>query len=341
MPGRPYMKGVYLMSFRSRLRAFLPSACLGLATLVASSAPAGAETYPDKPIRLIVPFGAGGITDVAGRLIAQYLGEELKQQIVIENRPGAGGSIAAQVLTQSKPDGYTLLLGTVGTQVVNKMLYTKLSYDPAALTPVSLLSNSPFVLAIHGIDGVRDLNALAAYAKAHPNQLNAGSAGNGSSPHLGLELFKLITGAQITHIPFKSGVEAVNAAVGGQVQVVIDALPVIQPQDKAGRLTMLALAAPQRNAIAPDLRTSVEEGMPDFQVGSWNALIAPPATPQAQVDILNQALARAMAQPKLVARLAEMGIEPLPTGVAAYQTHVKAETDKWYKVIQAAGTRLD
>ncbi len=329
------------MSFRSRLRTFLPSACLGLSALLATAAPAQAQSYPDKPIRLIVPFGAGGITDVAGRLVAQYLGDALKQQIIIENRPGAGGAIAAQVLTQSKPDGYTLLLGTVGTQVVNKMLYSKLGYEPSALTPVSLVSNAPFVLAIHGIDGVHDLKGLAAYAKAHPDQLNFGSAGNGSSPHLGLELFKLTTGARITHIPFKSGVEAVNAAVGGQVQVVIDALPVIQPQDKAGRLTMLALAAQKRNAVAPDLPTSVEQGMPDFQVGSWNALIAPPGTPQAQVEILNRALASAMAQPKLIARLAEMGIDPLPTGVAAYQAHVQAETDKWYKVIQAAGTRLD
>lgn len=321
-------------------RAVIASLAAAAASVVA---PVGAQAqeYPSKPIRLIIPFGAGGITDVAGRLIGQHLGEELKQQVVIDNRAGAGGSIAAQAISQAAPDGYTLLLGTVGTQVVNKLIYSKLSYDPAKLTPISLVSNSPYVIAISKIDGVTDLASLAAHAKSHPGQLNFGSAGNGSSPHLGIELFKLSTGTDIVHVPFKSGAEAVNAALSGQVQIVIDAIPVIQPHAKAERLKILAIADTMRNKAIAHVPTSSEQKLPDFQIGSWNALIAPPGTPAAQTEVLNQALAKALKRPALLARLAELGIEPMETGRPAYLAHVQRETDKWSKVIKAAGTKLD
>lgn len=338
------------MTVRTRLRALFVSSFAGALALLVSASPAHAQqapaqpAYPSKPVRLVIPFGAGGITDVAGRLIGQHLGEELKQSVIIDNKAGAGGAIAAQAVAQAQPDGYTLLLGTVGTQVVNKMLYTKLNYDPAAFVPVSLVSNSPYVLAvngINGIDGVNDLAGLVRYAKAHPGQLNFGSAGNGSSPHLALELFKLATKTDIVHVPFKSGAEAVNAVMGGQVQIVIDAIPVIQPQAKSGRLKMLAIAANHRNAAVPELSTSTEQGLPDFQIGSWNAIVAPAGTSPAQIEILNQALARALKRPAVIARLAELGIEPMTTGTPAYLAHVKSETAKWSKVIKAAGTRLD
>ena len=221
------------------------------------------------------------------------------------------------------------------------MIYARLGYDPAALTPVSLVSNSPYVLAVAGLDGVKDLPALAAYAQKNPGTLNFGSAGNGSSPHLGLELFKLATHSDILHVPFKSGAEAVNAALGGQVQIVIDAIPVIQPQARAGKLRMLAIAADHRNPAVPDLPSSKEQGLGEFQIGSWNALLAPPGTPSAQVALLDEALARALKRPALVARLAEMGIEPLPTGAAAYGKHLRAETEKWTRVVHAAGTKVD
>ncbi len=329
------------MTLMKRLSTLWAIALLGATSLVAGAAHAADDNYPDRPIRLVIPFGAGGITDVAGRLIGQYLGEALSQQIVIENRPGAGGAIAAQAVSSAKPDGYTLLLGTVGTQVVNKMLYQKLVYDPAALTPVSLVSNSPFVLAINPIDGVDDLAGLVTYAKANPGKLNFGSAGNGSSPHLAIELFKLSSKTDIVHIPFKSGAEAVNAAIGGQVNIVIDGLPVIEPHARANRLKILAIAANKRSTVVPDLKTSAEQGLPQFEIGSWNALIAPPGTPAAQVSVLNEALSKALARPELIERLAQMGIEPLPTGVDAYRAHVDVETKKWSEVIQAAGTRLD
>ena len=328
------------MAIGKHCRTILAAALVSIGVVAPQTASAN-TTYPSQPIRLIIPFGAGGITDVAGRLIGQYLAEALSQQIVVENRPGAGGAIAAQALATAKPDGYTLLLGTVGTQVVNPMLYTRLNYDPGTFTPVSLVSNSPYVMAIGDIEGVTDLHSLVAHAKENPGDLNFGSAGNGSSPHLGLELFKMATGTDIMHIPFKSGAEAVNAALGGQVHMVIDALPVISPHAASGRLKMLAIAAAERSPAAPDLKTSVEEGLPEFQIGSWNALVAPPGTPEEPVEVLNKALAEVMARPELVSRLTEMGIQALPTGVEAYQKHVASESEKWSRVIETAGTRLD
>lgn len=308
--------------------------------LLSTAAPAQ-EVYPSKLIRLIVPFGAGGITDVVGRLIAQRLGEELKQSVVVENKPGAGGAIAANTVAQSAPDGYTLLLGTVGTQVINKMIYSKLPYDPAAFVPVSLVSNSPYVMAATSLPGVRDLRGLADYAKSNPDKLNFGSAGYGSSPQLCVELFKLMTQTQMTHIPFKSGAEAVNAALGAQVQIVCDAIPVIAPQVKDGRLEALTIADSKRTRAIPELRTSAEQGVSGLQIGSWNAILAPSGTPQDRIEKLSAALARVLARADVLEKLSELGIEPLPQGTPAYEAHVRNETQKWLPVIKAANIRID
>lgn len=297
--------------------------------------------YPVKPIRIVIPFGPGGGNDVVGRLLGQRLSEELGQQVVIENKPGAGGGIASQMVVRAAPDGYTLMIGTVGTQVVNQMLYSKLAYDPNEFTPVSLLSNAPFLVATNEIAGVNNLTDLVRHLKAHPGQLNAGSAGNGSAPHLAIELFKLTTQTQIVHVPYNSGAEAVNAALSNQVQIVFDTIALAYPHVKAGKLKAMALASRERNAAAPDLPTSVEQGVPGFQVGSWNCLMAPPGVPGDRVATLNAALGRIFARADWLAKLAEMGIDPLPLGPAAYDAHVKVEREKWTRVVKAAGTRLD
>lgn len=300
-----------------------------------------ADAYPSKPIKLVIGFGAGGITDVSGRVVAQALSEELGQQVVIDNRPGAGGGIAAAAVAQAPADGYTLLLGTVGTQVVNKLIYKKLAYDPAALTPISLVSNSPYVLATATGTRAKNLGELLASAKSQPGKLNFGSAGNGSSPHLCLELLKLTAHVDVAHVPFKSGAEAVNAAMAGQVDVVCDAITVISAQAKAGRLNIVALTADKRSPEIPDVATGTEQGAPGLQIGSWNALLGPAGLPAGTVERLNQALAKALDKPAVRKRLADMGIDVLPLGTAAYARHVKAESDKWSKVVSAAGTRLD
>jgi len=326
-------------SFRRSHYASLIGAVVITAAFLAGVPAVAQESYPVKPVRLVIPFGAGGITDVVGRLVGQRLGEELKQTVVVENKPGAGGSIAAQFVAQAASDGYTLLLGTVGTQVVNQMLYSHIPYDPSAFTP--LVSNSPYMMAIRAIPGVTDAQTLIAYAKANPDKLNFGSAGNGSSPHLGIELFKLATQTRIVHVPFKSGAEAVNAALSDQVQIVIDAIPVIYPQVKAGRLQAIAIAAQKRSNAIPDVKTSGEQGLPSFQIGSWNCLVAPANTPKDRIAILNAALAKVFARPDMATRLTEMGIESMSLGIAPYEEHVKIEREKWLRVIKAAGTRLD
>lgn len=334
------------MSLVRKIRAVrtlstLLAAALGCAAGSLAAPVAAQEAYPSKGIRLVVPFGAGGITDVVGRLVAQRLGEELKQSVIVDNKAGAGGSIGALAVAQAAPDGYTLLLGTVGTQVVNQMISAKLPYDPAALVPVSLVSNSPYVLAVAGLPEVRDLAGLAEQARRNPGKLNFGSAGYGTSPHLAIELFKLITKTKIEHVPFKSGAEAVNAAVSRDVQIICDAIPVVMPQVKAGRLEALALTATTRAPAAPDLKTSAEQGMPDLQIGSWNAIVVPAGTPQDRIDRLAAALARVLARQDVIDRFAELGIDPLPAGVPAYQDHVRRETAKWRSVVEAANIRLD
>lgn len=321
---------------KHRTVALLLLAALGVLPGAASAQ----GEYPTRPIRLVVPFGAGGITDVVGRLIGQQLSEELKQSVVVENKPGAGGGIAAQSVAQAEPDGYTLLLGTVGTQVVNRMIYPRLSYDPGALAPVSLVSNSPYVLAVAGLPGVDGLRALAEHARARPGQLNFGSAGHGSSPHLGLELFKNLTSTDIVHVPFKSGGDAVNAALSGQIQIVLDAIPVVMPHVRDGRLRALALTQARRSKAAPDLVTSAEGGMPDLVIGSWNAILVPVATPADRVAKLADALERVLSRPDTIKRLSVLGIETLPTGVEAYRAHVEAETRRWSLVVDAAGIRV-
>ncbi|GKS77387.1 tripartite tricarboxylate transporter substrate binding protein [Acidovorax sp. SUPP950] len=336
------MLNLQSMLWKNSLLAAMLGAVAGAVGITAIPRPAFAQdAYPSKPVKLIVPFGAGGITDVVARLVGQKLGEELRQPVVIENRAGAGGNIAAQALAQAAPDGYTLLLGTVGTQVVNKMIYNKLTYDSATFTPISLVSNSPYVLAVGDIPGVTDLKGLVAYAKANPDRLNAGSAGNASSPHLGLELFKIATGTAIVHVPFKSGAEAINAALSNQVQIVIDAIPVVKSHVQTGKLKALAIASEARSPALPNVATSSQAGVPTFQIGSWNALLAPPGTPKQQASIVAGALSRALARPDMQNRLAEMGIEALPTGEAAYQKHVRSETEKWTRIVRVAGTKVD
>lgn len=321
-------------------RRRLVSAACGALSLPLPAA--GQAAYPNRPIRLVIPFGAGGITDVVGRLIGQRLGAELGQTVIIDNRPGAGGSIAAQAVASAAPDGYTLLLGTVGTQVVNRMLYRRLAYDPAAFVPVSLMTNAPYIVAVSGLPGVTTLSGLADHARAHPDALNFGSAGNGSSPHLGIELFKLATGTRIQHIPFRSGGEAVNAAIAGQVQIVMDAIPVVEPHTRSGgALRALAIADARRNPAVPDLPTSAEAGVPALRIGSWSGLLAPAGTPAPVIDTLAAALARVLAMPDMTERFTALGLAAMPTGRDAYDAHVRDETARWSEVIRVAGTQLD
>jgi len=311
-----------------------------LATTAAMSGGAQAA-FPDRPIRLVVPFGAGGITDIVARQVGKGMGDELGQGIVIENRPGAGGVIAAQVAATAPADGYTIFMGTVGTQVVNPLIYKKLSYDADKFAPVGMVSGSPYLLAVRSGVPAASFAEFVKYAKANPAKLNFGSAGNASSPHLGLELLKLTAGVDIVHVPFKSGSEAVNAAIGEQVDVVMDASPVIMPHVASGKLRALAVASDKRLPSAPAVPASTEAGDAGLQISSWNAFFAPAGTPPDVLAALNAALQKTLASPELKERLAAQGTQ-LYTGTPdEYQRFIGGEKTKWADIVKRANIKMD
>ena len=323
------------MGFKSMASA------LALTAAVAGGSGAQAAAYPERPIRLVVPFGAGGITDIVARQVGQGMGEALGQGVVVENRPGAGGVIAAQLAATAPADGYTIFMGTVGTQVVNPLIYRKLGYDADKFVPVGMVSGSPYLLAVRAGLPATTFGEFVAYARANPAKLNFGSAGNASSPHLGLELLKLTANVDVMHVPFKSGSEAVNAAIGGQVDVVMDASPVIMPHAASGRLRALAVAADQRLPSAPDVPTAGEVGDPGLQISSWNAFFAPAGTPPAVLETLNAALQKTLASPELRQRLAAQGTQ-LYTGTPdEYRRFIAGEKAKWAEIVKRADIRMD
>ncbi|MNQ51925.1 Tripartite tricarboxylate transporter family receptor [compost metagenome] len=269
------------------------------------------------------------------------MGDALGQGIVVENRPGAGGVIAAQVAATAPADGYTIFMGTVGTQVVNPLIYSKLSYDADKFVPVGMVSGSPYLLAVRAGLPAASFSEFVAYAKANPARLNFGSAGNASSPHLGLELLKLTAGVDIVHVPFKSGSEAVNAAIGDQVDVVMDASPVIMPHVASGKLRALAVASDKRLPSAPAVPASTEAGDGALQISSWNAFFAPPGTPPDVLAALSAALQKTLASPDLKARLAAQGTQLYAGTPDEYQRFIGAEKAKWADIVKRANIKMD
>lgn len=299
-----------------------------------------AASFPTKPIRMIVPFGAGGITDIIARHLAKEMSEQIGENIVVENRGGAGGTIGAQVASKSRPDGYTIFMGTVGTQIVNQLIMDSLNYDPKAFVPIGMVSGSPYVLASRASLGVNTLQELVEKARKTPGELNFGSAGIGSSPQLGVELLKLNEKLDIVHVPFKSGGEAVNATVGDQVDLVMDAIPVVMPHVKSGKLTALALAAENRSPASPDVMTSKEAGYEALLISSWNALYVPEGTPDEVVDTLRKALQSTLANSEFKNRLSRQGSEVYTGMPDEYQTFISEESAKWQKIVKEANITL-
>ena len=300
-----------------------------------------AQPYPSKPIRLIVPFGAGGITDLVARIIGEKLSGQLGQPVVVENRAGAGGNIAAAAVAKSPADGYTLLMSTAAMLSINPALYKQLPFDPKDLVPVALVANTPHVLVVGPGLQVNTLAELVAQSKARPETITFGTAGNGSSPHIALELLKTLTNAKYVHIPFKSGVESVTAVVAGNVHVTMEAIPVIAPHVKAGKLKALAIASAHRAAAMPEVRTAAEAGVPGLETGSVSGFVAPAATPRDIVARLNRAVNAALDQPETRERLVSQGSDAFPSTPESFQAYVAQETEKWGKVIRASGMRIE
>src|SRR5438034_5972010 len=248
--------------------------------VVAAPVALGQVAYPTKPVRLVVPFPAGGTTDLLARAAAQKLSEAWGQQVIVDNRPGAAGNIGAELVAKAAPDGYTLLMGTVGTHAINASLYAKMPYDHVKdFAPVILVAGVPNVLVVNPSLPVHSVQELIAYAKANPGKLNFASSGSGTSIHLSGELFKVMTGVQMTHVPYKGSAPALQDLLGGQVQLMFDNLPPSLPQIKAGRLRALAVTSATRAPALPDVPTVAEAGLPGFEASSWFGVLAPAGTP--------------------------------------------------------------
>jgi len=305
--------------------------------------------WPTKPVRIVVPFAAGGTTDILARALAPELQRAFGQPFVVDNKPGAGGNSGAAEVAKSAPDGHTLLMGTVGTHAINVALYPKLPYDPARdFVPVTLVAGVPNVLVMnpaaaqkYGINSVADLiQAL----KAHPGQLNMASSGNGTSIHLSGELFKSMTGTYMVHIPYRGSGPALMDLMGGTMDLMFDNLPSALPHIKAGKLKALAVTSATRSAAVPELPTIAEAGGPalkGYEASSWFGLLAPAGTPMEVVNRLQQETAKALATPALKERLLAQGAIPGGMSPAEFARFIEAETKKWAQVVKASGAKVD
>jgi len=311
-----------------------------LIAVIASAAMA--QSFPTRPIRVVVPFPAGGTTDVLARAAAQKLSETLGQPTVVDNRPGAGGNIGAELVAKSPPDGYTLLMGTVGTHAINPSLYPRMPYDHVRdFAPVILVAGVPNVLVINPALPVNSVQELIAYAKANPGKLNFASSGNGTSIHLSAELFKTMTGVQITHIPYKGSAPALQELMGGQVQLMFDNLPSSLALIKGGKLKALAVTSKERAAALPDVPTIAESGLPGFEASSWFGLLAPAGTPQPVIAKLNAEIAKWLATPEAKEKLLAQGANAAGGTPEDFARHIAAETAKWQRVVKDSGAKVD
>lgn len=318
------------------------TALCAVALAVAALAPsAWGQTYPAKAIRIVVPFPAGGTSDILSRAIGQKLTEEWKQPVVVDNRPGAGANIGAEIVVKSPPDGYTLLLAST-IHTINPSLYRKLAYDPIRdFTPITLIAATSQVLAVHPSLPVRTVKELVAYAKKRPGQIHYSSAGNGSQPHLTAELFKSRTGIDIIHVPYKGGPPAMNDLLAGHVALSFATSPSAVPHVKSGKLRALAVSTAKRISALPDVPTIDESGVPGFEASGANGLVGPAGMPAAVVEKLNAAIVRIVKEPAMQKFLSEQGAEPLTTTPAEYGAYIRSEVAKWAKAVKDSGARVD
>jgi tripartite-type tricarboxylate transporter receptor subunit TctC len=320
---------------------------LFVATVVTAAAftqgaSAQAPAYPTKPVRIVVPFAAGGTTDILARALAQKLTEAMGQTFIVDNRPGAGGNIGAELVAKSAPDGYTLLMGTVGTHAINASLYKNMSYDHVKdFSPVVLVAGVPNVMEVNPSVPVQTVAEFIAYAKANPGKVNMASSGNGTSIHLSGELFKTLTGISMQHVPYKGSALALQDLVGGQVQVMFDNLPSSLAFIKAGKLRALAVTSATRAPALPDVPTVAEAGVPGFEATSWFGLLAPAGTPPAIIARLNAEANRWLASPDAKDKLLAQGANAAGGSPDDFARFIASETTKWAKVVKDSGAKVD
>jgi tripartite-type tricarboxylate transporter receptor subunit TctC len=317
-------------------------AIAALAGVLTFSGAAVADAYPGKPVRVVVPFAAGGAIDIIVRASAQQLSKELGQQMLIDNRPGAGGNIGADLVAKSAADGYTLLAGTSATHGVNPALYTKLAYDARRdFVPIAHIAGVPNVLVVTPASGIRTLDDLVRQARANPGKLSYGSAGSGTSLHLAGELFRSEARVDLLHVPYKGAAPATTDLLGGQITMMFNTVPVALPLIRSGKLTALAVTARQRHFALPNVPTFAEKGYTSVESSTWVGLFAPAGTPREIVDKVAQALERALRDKSVVDLLRQQGAEPQFMGADAFSRYVESEIARWGSVVRAADIKLE
>jgi tripartite-type tricarboxylate transporter receptor subunit TctC len=317
-------------------------ALLGALLLGLMPALAAAQNYPAKAVRLIVPFPAGGGSDIVGRIMAQRLTSQLKQQVYVDNRAGAGGSIGTEAAARAAPDGYTVVLASTSEIAVNPSLYTRLTYDTVRdLAALAMVASTPIVVVVHPSMPLKTVKDLVALARQRPGDINVASAGNGTFTHLSGELFRSVAGITWTHVPYKGAPAALTDLVSGQVQVMFSSLPAAVALISSGRLKALAVSTANRSRTLAQVPTVMESGVPGYEVVYWYGLFAPAATPKEIVARLHNEIAQALHAPEVVASLGKQGATPGTMSQPQFADFVKSEVAKWSKVVKASGAKVD
>jgi tripartite-type tricarboxylate transporter receptor subunit TctC len=312
-----------------------------LTVLAATTGAASAQDWPAKQVTFIVPFSAGGTTDLFGRLLTQHMQQKFGKPFIVENRAGAGGNLGAAAVAKAAPDGYTFLVGTVSTHAINPFLYAKLPYDTVKdFQPVSLIARLPNILVVHPSLPANTVPELIAYLKANPDKMSYGSSGTGTSIHLAAELFKIKTGTTMTHVPFRSSGDIMNNLTGGHINLAFDNITLAWTQVKAGRLRALAVTSTARSAIAPEVPTMAEI-IPGFEATSWHGVFAPAGTPRAIVDAMAAEMKRILELPDVKEKLAEIGAVASPMTPEEFTRFIDGERTKWAEVVKASGAKVD
>jgi tripartite-type tricarboxylate transporter receptor subunit TctC len=305
------------------------------------AAPAFAQSYPDRPVRIIVPTPAGGPVDVMARLVAAALPATLGQNVIVENKPGAGNTLGSRLAAEAAPDGYTLMVSAASGLIISPIIYKTAGYDASSFAAVALITETPQLLVINPQLPFKSIADLVAYAKANPGKLNYSTGGNGTLPHLAGELFKRTTGTDIVHVPYKGGGPALIGVVAGEAQLTIDPLATSLPMIKDGKLRVLAIAGPARVSALPDVPTMAESGCQSFTVGAWTALLAPKGTPGAIIAKLNDAVNKALQSEPMKSTLAKLGAQPRGGTPEALADHMAAEQKKWAPIVEALNLKVE
>ena len=318
------------------------SAMLCAISVVNAEHPAAAQSYPQKPVRLVVGVPPGGTTDIVARLVGQKIAEQLGQQVVIDNRGGAGGNIGAELVAKAPPDGYTLFLATIGTMTINPNLYKKMPFDTLRdFAAISQLTSMPQLLVVHPSVPVKTVKELIFYAKSRPGQLNFASGGSGTAIHLAGELFKTMANVDMVHIAYKGSAPAMTDLLGGQVSLMFDQILTALPHVQSAKLRALGVTTEKRSAAAPHVPTISEAALPGYAVTTWHGLLAPAGTPREIVNRLSAETAKALQSAEIRERFAAQGVEPVSSTPEQFAAMMKSELDKWRKVIAASGTKLE